>query len=165
MTCDGSYGTRADHLPRSMVKVARAGQQSGRLLTWVGRSGVELLELGEHLQYEHQSLRRYPQGSDGAIDWNAVPGGLVLMSIESDSIDLSAVIRRSAPGAGDLVFLWGSSVVPSVRMEMEVALSHLTVIIETEPEFWIYSPSDQVLLEHSFSGVVTVARVPADETT
>lgn len=162
MTLDGVYGTRPDLLPRSMVRVVRADQLGGRRLAWAGRSGVELLDLGEHLQYEHESLGRYPRGSDGAIEWSAVADDLLLRSVESDSIDLSSVIQQYAPDAGGIVFFWGSLAVPSVKMEIELAISHLSSIMESMPEFWIYSPSDRVVLEHSFSGVLTVARVPAD---
>jgi len=60
------------------------------------------------------------------------------------------------------VFFWGSLAIPSVKMGLESSVSHLPGIMESIPEFWIYSPSDQVVLEHSFSGVVTVAHMPAD---
>jgi hypothetical protein len=145
-----------------MVRVVRADQQDGRRLAWVGRSGVELLDLGEHLQYEHESLGRYSRGSDGAIEWSVVADGLVLCSMDSDSIELSNVIQEYAQSAGSLVFFWESLAIPSVKMESESAVSHLSSIMESMPEFWVYSPSDRVVLENSFSGVVTVAHVPAD---
>jgi hypothetical protein len=142
--------------------MVRADQQDGRRLAWVGRSGVELLDLGEHLQFERESLGRYSRGSDGAIDWSAVADDLVLCSMDSDSIELSNIIQEYAPGAGILVFFWGSLAIPSVKMESESAVSHLSSIMESMPEFWVYSPSSRVVLENSFSGVVTVAHVPAD---
>ena len=160
MTLDGVYGTRPDLLPKSMVQVVRADQQGGRRLTWVGRPGVQLLNLDQHLQYEHESLGHYPRSSDGAIAWGAVADGLVLSSMDPGSIELSSVIQQFAPKASSLIFFWESLAVPSVQMELESSISHLPDIMEYVPELWIYSPADNIVVESSFSGVVTVAHVP-----
>lgn len=150
------YGTRPDLLPRSMVRVVRAGRRPA----WAGRPGVELLDLDTHLRYERESLGRFPRRSDGTVEWDEVAEGSVLSSAESDSVDLATVLRQSTPTAASLVFLWGSMDVPSVRMAPEVATEHLPAIEESTPEFWIFAPDDRVLLEQTFSGVVTVAHVP-----
>ncbi|GAA1337517.1 hypothetical protein GCM10009660_19520 [Catellatospora bangladeshensis] len=121
-----------------------------------------MLSLDRHLQYERESLGRYPRNSDGAIEWCAVAGGLVLCSMESDSIELSAAIRQFAPKADSLIFFWESLAVPSVEMGLESSISHLPDITESVPELWIYSPGDRVVVESSFSGVVTAAHVPVD---
>jgi hypothetical protein len=162
VTLNGVYGTRPDLLPRSMVRVVRADQQGDRRLTWVGRPGVQLLSLDQHLRYERESLSLYPRNSDGAIEWGAVADGLVLCSMESDSIELSTVIQQFAPKAGSLIFFWESLAVPSVEMGLESSISHLMDITESVPELWIYSPGDRIVVEISFSGVVTAARVPVD---
>jgi hypothetical protein len=162
VTLDGVYGTRPDLLPRSMVRVVREDQQGGRRLTWVGRSGVRLLSLDQHLQYERESLSRYPRNPDGAIEWGAVADELVLCSVDSDSIELSAVVREYFPKAGSLIFFWESLTVPSVEMGIESCVPRLSDITESAPEFWIYSPGDRVVVELSFSGVVTAAHVPMD---
>ncbi|SCD69478.1 hypothetical protein GA0115234_104220 [Streptomyces sp. DvalAA-43] len=161
MTLDGVYGTRPDLLPRSMVRLVRADKQTNRRLTWVGRSGVQLLTLDQHLRYEHESLGRYPRNSDGAIEWSAVADELVLCSMDSDSTEQSTVIQQFTPKIGNLIFFWGSLAVPSVEMGVESSLTHLPGIAEFTPEFWIYSPGDHIVVELSFSGVVTAARVPA----
>ena len=145
-----------------MVRVVRADQQGDRRLTWVGRPGVQLLSLVQHLQYERESLSRYPRNSDGAIEWGAVADELVLCSMESDSIELSTVIQQFAPKADSLIFFWESLAVPSVEMGLESSISHLPEITESVPELWIYSPGDRIVVEISFSGVVTAARVPVD---
>ncbi|WP_432091669.1 hypothetical protein [Streptomyces sp. NRRL F-5630] len=163
MTLDDVYGTRPDLLPKSMVRVVRADQQGGRRLTWVGRPGVQLLNLDQHLQYERESLSHYPRSSDGAISWGAVADGLVLSSMESGSIELSAVIQQFAPRADSLIFFWESLAVPSVEMGLEFSISRLLDIAESVPEFWIYSPGDRIVVESSFSGVVTVAHIPVEE--
>jgi len=121
---------------------------------------VQLLNLDQHLQYERESLSRYPRNSDGTIEWGTVADELVLCSVDSDSVELSAVIQQFAPNAGSLIFFWGSLAVPSVEMGLESCVSHLSDITESVPEFWIYSPGDRVVVELSFSGVVTAAQVP-----
>ncbi|GIJ00618.1 hypothetical protein Slu03_29950 [Sediminihabitans luteus] len=83
--------------------------------------------------------------------------------MESGSADLTAVIQQFASGPGSLVFFWASLAVPSVEMEYELSISLLPEITESLPEFWIYSPRDRIVVENSFDGVVTVARVPVGE--
>jgi hypothetical protein len=68
------YGIRADLLPRSMVKVAQAPEDESRLLKWVERPGVRLLDFHEHLRYDRASIQRFPQNRDGSIAWAAVAG-------------------------------------------------------------------------------------------
>ncbi|MCQ4200829.1 hypothetical protein M4J06_004789 [Streptomyces coelicoflavus] len=123
---------------------------------------MQLLSLVQHLQYERESLSRYPRKSDGGIEWGAVADDLVLCSMESDSIELSTVIQQFVPKADSLIFFWESLAVPSVEMGIESSISHLPEITESVPELWIYSPGDRIVVEVSFSGVVTVARVPVD---
>lgn len=160
MTLDDVYGTRPDLLPRSMVRVVRADQQGDRLLTWAGQPGVQLLNLDQHLQYERESLRRYPRSSDGAITWGAVADDLVLRSMGSDSVQLSSVVQQFAPMAGSLIFFWANLSIPSIEMGLESSILHLPIIAESAPEFWIYSPGDRIMVESSFFGVVTVAHIP-----
>ncbi|MFC7306792.1 hypothetical protein ACFQVC_21490 [Streptomyces monticola] len=123
---------------------------------------MKLLNLDEHHRYDRESLSRYPRKSDGTIEWAMATDGSVLCSMDSDSIDMSSVIQQFAPRSGTLIFFWESLAVPSVEMGLESSLAHLPGITETFPEFWIYSPSDRVVVELSFSGVVTAAYAPAD---
>ncbi|MFE3940279.1 hypothetical protein ACFXPV_00110 [Streptomyces sp. NPDC059118] len=122
---------------------------------------MQLLTLDQHLRYEHESLGRYPRDADGAIEWSAVADELVLSSTDSDSIEQSTIIQQFTPKASSLIFFWGSLAVPSVEMGIESSLSHLPDIAEFAPELWIYSPGDHIVVELSFSGVVTAAHVPA----
>ncbi|MCI3933950.1 hypothetical protein [Streptomyces sp. AN091965] len=119
-----------------------------------------MLSLDQHLQCERESISRYPRNSDGAIEWAAVTDDLILCSVDSDSVELSTVIQRFTPKASSLIFFWESLAVPSVKMEIESATPRLLDITESVPEFWIYSPRDQTVVEISFSGGVTAARVP-----
>ncbi|SDL77673.1 hypothetical protein SAMN05444921_101291 [Streptomyces wuyuanensis] len=64
------------------------------------------------------------------------------------------------PSEGDLIFMWGSIVIPSLKMTKETALMRMSEILETVPEFWIHSLQGRVMAEISFSGALTVARVP-----
>ncbi|MEU9994549.1 hypothetical protein [Streptomyces sp. NPDC050848] len=155
------YGTRPDLLPRSMVRLVRGDGQGDKRLVWVGRPGIELLDLESHLQVERDTLGRLPRNPDATVDWNAVEPGLVICSLETESADVDAILREYAPGAGSLVFLWGSVVIPSVEMTSEVARDQISAILESSPEFWICSPKNRVLMEFSFSGSLTVAQLPA----
>ncbi|WP_132287034.1 hypothetical protein [Kribbella sp. VKM Ac-2568] len=121
-----------------------------------------MLNLDQHLRYERESLSRYPRNPDGTIEWGPVPDGLVLSSMDSDSVELSTAIQHATPNAGSLIFFWGSLAVPTVEMGLEFTVTHLSDITESVPEFWIYSPSDRVVVELSFSGVVTAANMPVD---
>ncbi|MFF0161824.1 hypothetical protein ACFYRY_30440 [Streptomyces sp. NPDC005263] len=123
---------------------------------------MQLLNLDQHLQYERESLSHYPRSSDGAIVWGAVADGLVLSSMESGSIELSTVIQQFAPKASSLIFFWESLAVPSVEIGLESSISYLPDIMESVPELWIYSPGGRIVVESSFSGVVTVARIPVE---
>ncbi|MFT2016418.1 hypothetical protein ACMA1D_11325 [Streptomyces sp. 796.1] len=123
---------------------------------------MQLLNLDRHLQYEHESLSHYPRSSDGAIAWDAVADGLVLSSMESGSVDLGVAIQQFAPKAGGLIFFWESLAVPSVEMGLQFSISHLSDIAESVPEFWVYSPGDRIVVESSFTGVVTVAHIPVE---
>ncbi|GHJ39774.1 hypothetical protein [Streptomyces sp. TS71-3] len=162
MTLEETYGTRPDLLPRSMVRLARTEQREGRKLTWVGRPDVLLLDLDQHLRYEHESLGRFPRHSDGTIAWAEVSADLVLVSTDEDTADLDALIRQHCAGAKGLVVFWGSLALPSAQLPLGAALSHLSQITDSHPEFWIYDPEDSVLMENTFAGRVTVARVPTD---
>lgn len=156
MTLDEVYGTRPDLLPRSMVRVVRAGPQSVRSLTWEGRPGVELLDLKGHLQYERESIGQFPRSLDGTIDWEKVPADLVVGPVDSDAASL---IRKLSGESGRLVFFWESLAVPSVEMDSSLAFSLLSEIIEKYAEFWIYIPGSGLVVECAFSGAWTAAQV------
>ncbi len=151
MTIDDTYGTRADLLPRAMVTLTRPG-------VWSGRPGVELLPLLDHLQYEGQSLARFPRNPDATIDWSEVPSGQVLRTVDSGTADLP----RDLPDATELIILWSSLALPSLRLNPAAAATHLPDIVEQDPEFWIYSPNDRKLIETTFAGRLTVASLPPD---
>lgn len=160
MTLADVYGTRPESLPKSLVRLVRRDQPDGRRLTWVGRPGVQLLDLDQHNQYERESIGRYPRKSDGAIDWDAVTDDLILGSVDADSNELGSVIQQFTPKANNLICFWESLAAPSADLEIECFVSSLLDITESVPEFWIYSPSDQVVVEVAFFGTLTAARVP-----
>ncbi|MFF2548036.1 hypothetical protein ACFVUY_36490 [Kitasatospora sp. NPDC058063] len=122
------------------------------------------MDLDEHLRYENDSLGRYPRTADGTVEWGSVSHELVIGSSASGTIDLSSTIENCAPNADSIVFMWGSLAVPSVKMDPAAVSSHAADILESMPEFWAYSPADRVLLEHTFSGLVTTAHVPTGRT-
>ncbi|MCF6423974.1 hypothetical protein [Amycolatopsis tucumanensis] len=122
---------------------------------------MKLLDPAEHLRNERESLGRYPRNSDGAIDWTAVPEELVISSTNRDSPGLDAIIQQFVSGVGNIVVFWGSLAIPSLELSCEDFLAHLSDVLDSNiADFWIYSPSDDVVLEFSFFGVVTVAHLP-----
>ncbi|WP_200211066.1 hypothetical protein [Micromonospora coerulea] len=148
------YGTRADLLPRSMVKVARAPEGESRLLTWVGRPGVRLLGRQEHLRYEAASLRLFPQNRDGSIAWTEVPGDLVVHAEDEGMHVIGEFLRED----GDLVIMWGSLTIPSVFLRATEAMTRISEILDVDPVLWMYRAG--ALLERNFfEGTMTVARV------
>lgn len=124
-----------------MVRVVRAGQQADRRLTWVGRPGVELLNLDEHLRYERESLGRYPRNSDGAIEWGAVTGGLVLCSMDSDSVELSTVIHQFSPDARSLI-LYSQGIERTLFFQ---SVGNRVVIHCQSRTDWLPSPEFEIL--------------------
>ncbi|WP_327686226.1 hypothetical protein [Streptomyces sp. NBC_00467] len=160
MSLENLYGTRPDMLPRSLVKLALIGEGSARARKWIGQPGVELLALEEHLQYEQEALGRFPRNSDASIDWVATTIDLLTEVPDTGASRVDDAIQNFMPSEGDLIFIWGSVVIPSLKMTKETALMRLSEIEEAIPEFWIYSPQGRVMAEISFSGALTVAKVP-----
>lgn len=158
MTLEGVYGTRPDLLPRSMVRVVRSVEPDRRI-SWAGVNGVELLRLDEHLREEGQSLGRCPRTSDGGVDWDAMTEE-VLGTWDGDSTDMGALLEQYTSNGAPLVLFWGSLSIPSVKAGLATLLPSLPDIVETMPEFWIYSPADDVIVEYAFSGTVTAAHLP-----
>lgn len=152
------YGMSPHHLPKSMVRVVRAEAGSGRLLKWVGREGVTLLDFGRDREYECASLGRFPRKMDGTVDWSRTPEELVLAV--GEYLEIEALVDRFMAGSGSYVFLWGTLTLPSVEVSGSALAVHLREIVERIPEFWIYSPDRSVLLENLFSGEVRVAGIP-----
>jgi hypothetical protein len=163
MTPEASYGIRADRLPPRMLRVARPDASGDRPVIWVDRPGVELLELDEHLRYQRESLGRCPRHADGTVDWEELAGGSVLLSADSESIELASVVQAYVTPGSALVFLWDRAEVPSLRTSAELAVEWLPEITTSLHEFWMFAPDDGLLMERSLSGVVTVARLPAAE--
>lgn len=159
MTLEEVYGTRPDLLPSAMVRLARAGEASDRRIVWLGRPGVKLLDIQEHRRYERESLGGYPRDADGTVEWAEVPEGIVICSSDSDCIDIEQLVEANFSKSSDLFFFWGILAIPSVKMNTETALANISGIVEKNPEFWMYSPEDQLFLEHAFSGSVTLAHV------
>lgn len=125
------------------------------MLTWVGRPGVRLLDVHEHLRSEAASVRRFPQNRDGSIAWAEVAGELVVRAEDEDTHVIEDFLREG----GDLVILWGSPTIPSVLLKATEALPAISEILDVDAVFWMYRPG--VLLErNAFEGTVTVGLIP-----
>ncbi|GAA3033461.1 hypothetical protein [Actinokineospora globicatena] len=154
------YGTRGDHLPAFLARVVRSAR-ADRLLEWSGRPGVHLLDHTEHHHHERESLNRFPWTTEAAIDWSAVPD-LVLGTTHRDSPAAIAMANQWFTPAPHVILIWQTPLVPTVRVDTGLFLSHLAHLLESTPEFWAYSPTTHTLLESAFSGQVTLARIPPE---
>ncbi|TLW91652.1 hypothetical protein FFT09_11950 [Saccharomonospora piscinae] len=154
-----SYGSRPDLLPQSLVKVVRASAGSGRLLEWVGRAGLELLDASEDTRYQRESLDCFTHNSDGLIAWGLVDQGSILYEGNLDNPNPLGLIKEYAPDADIAIILWSNVLLPSVKLDLDVAQNKLPELARVVREFWIYLPVNSVIIEHAFHGSVTVARV------
>ncbi|WP_328992584.1 hypothetical protein OG394_39945 [Kribbella sp. NBC_01245] len=161
MTIEDTYGTRADLMPQSMIKLVKSPPGSERLLSWVGREGVEFLPLAEHERYERESLRAYPRLSDGSVAWGTLTPDPRIRSVDEDSVDPVDFVAEFTQSARDVVVLWGDITVPSVRMDGSTLSRYLSDIVASFPDFWMYLPAERIMLERSFDGVMTASHLPA----
>lgn len=156
MTIENVYGSRPELLPKSLVRLVRKDGHT----VWSGREGVQLLDLSNHLKYEQESIRRFSRRSDGTINWESTPPSLVLATLEPNHEEISAAIHSFMPTKGSLIIFWSSLALPTTEIEYRVLDSCLRDVTETSPEFWIYSPVANRLLESTFAGEVRVAQIP-----
>jgi hypothetical protein len=143
-----------------MIQLVRPRSSSTRAV-WAGVPGVRLLELDEHLDVESKSLARFPRRSDGSIEWTSVDPALVLRADDEDAADLISVVEDFGSNGATLVVRPESLVMPSFEMTSEAMAAHIQQIVDSIPEFWIYRAANQTLMERSFAGLVTIARLPA----
>jgi hypothetical protein len=151
------YGCSVDRLPRSMVKVVRAPADDSRLLKWVGRSGVRLLDFRENQQFDRASLQRFPQERDGSIVWASVPPAFVIRAERDDEQAIEVYLREE----GDVVIMWSTLALPSVLLSAAEASARVSEIMATDPLLWLYRPERDLVLERNyFEDTVMVARIP-----
>ena len=111
------------------------------------------------MKLESQSLGRFPRRDDGSVNWKGVPQGSVLESEDVGREEIERALARWMPDSDPLGLIWGSLAVPSVTVERVRMLGVLSDILETFPDFWMYAADVRVMVESSFAGNLTVARV------
>jgi hypothetical protein len=142
-----------------MVKVVRAAAADSRLLMWVGRSGVRLLDFHEHQQSDRASLQRFPQNGDSSIAWASVLPAFVIRAERDDERAIEDYLREG----GDVVIMWSTPALPSVLLSAAEASARISEIVATAPLLWLYRPDRDLVLERNyFEDTVTVARIPQD---
>lgn len=159
MTIEDIYGTRPDLLPRSLVRPTRSDDVPGRKISWLGREGVKLLDLADHLAYERQSVGRLPRASDGSVEWEHVTGASVLQAGTSTPAMLRSIGAEWISGLDQYVFFWGVLAAPSAIVRGSLARDLLITTADIFPDFWVFSPTSSILIESSFVGRVTVAKI------
>jgi hypothetical protein len=140
-----------------MVKVVRAPADDSRLLMWVGRSGVRLLDFHEHQQSDRASLQRFPQNGDSSIAWASVPPAFVIHADRDDERAIGDYLREE----GDVVIMWSTLALPSVLSSAAEVSVRISDIVATDSLLWLYRPDRDLVLERNyFEDTITVARIP-----
>lgn len=139
-----------------MVRIARMPEGG---IGWVGREGIELLDLGAHRVAEGV-LDRFARRSDGTIEWDLSAAGTVVGSADAVGELLRGALDEFAPDCECLVFIWDSLAVPSVRASRRIVAGILAEITDVFAEFWVICEGTEVLVEDSsFKDRLVVARV------
>ncbi|MEV8474474.1 hypothetical protein [Streptomyces sp. NPDC051173] len=109
-------------------------------------------------------MNRFPQTSGGVIDWEGVQGlDHLVFSNEAEGERVVADVLRGKVGQNsDVVIFWGTLVMPTVVLSVESAVNHVSEILEVGPDFWVFSPDDQILIECLQDGQVTLASIPQE---
>jgi hypothetical protein len=131
-----------------------------------GKAGppeVELLSLVDSRAVEAASLNRFGHLPGDVLDWRGVPiRDRLVYDDEPEAIKLlSRLLAERAGQESELVVLWGSLALPSVKMPVRTVEKHLPGIVEVGPQFWIFLPNEQYLIECLPDGQITGAYVPA----
>ncbi|NYH52041.1 hypothetical protein HNR06_001630 [Nocardiopsis arvandica] len=158
MSLEAIYGTQPELLPRSMVRLA-VDRSSGRRC-WKARSDIEIIGLDSYVLLARESIRRFPWKPDTSIDWDSLPEGMDIWSSSSEDASLDSFTPQVFPDPGDLVFFWEPISVPSVKVKAKEAPVYHEDIEEAFSNFWVYSIEGSVLVEKSFSGVMTASKIP-----
>jgi hypothetical protein len=156
MTLENVYGSRPDLLPRSMVRLSRVPEGG---IGWVGREGIELLDLDAHRVAEG-SFRQFPRRSDATIKRDKMASGAVIDSTNTVGERRLAALDEHVSDRERIVFIWDSLAVPSVRVPRSVADGLVTETVDTFAEFWVNCDASWFLVEFSlFKNRPVVARV------
>ncbi len=162
MTASSPYGASAASLPKSMVRLRRSGSGNPSLV-WTGINGVRLLSETEDQEARAASLLKFIRSHDGEIDWSQFdPGSILYHAADGDNAQgINAVLENYAQRSESVIFIWRGLVAPSVQVDKDHVATHLPGIVEAFPDFRIICADDQVLVDVSFSGELTVARMPS----
>jgi len=147
------YGSRRDLLPKFMVAQSPTG-----------RVGLNVLNLEQSRELEAVSLNRFPQTSGGVIDWEGVPV-LERLSFANEAEGgrvIANVLRGKVGWDSDVAIFWGTLVMPTVILSVELVANYVDDILEVGPDFWIFSHDDQILIECLQDGRVTLALIPEE---
>ncbi|WP_146252084.1 hypothetical protein [Xylanimonas oleitrophica] len=75
---------------------------------------------------------------------------------------MDTLISEYAPVAGRMVIFWDSLAIPSVEVDIGLLSRFWPEVVGQHAEFCVYFPEEAILVELSFAGRVTVAKVPKD---
>jgi len=72
------------------------------------------------------------------------------------------ILRGKVGWNSDVAIFWGTLVMPTVVLSAESVANHVGDILEVGPDFWVFSPDDQILIECLQDGRVTLALIPKE---
>ncbi|GAB3493319.1 hypothetical protein [Nocardiopsis coralliicola] len=163
MTRSDRYGTDAKSLPAALRRICVVEEDGVRRPGVRAVAGVRLLSAAEHEHAWARCVGRFPQRSDGSVDWDAVPEAVIESSAEDGTAEgdrlLAGTVLRWFPEGTPLVF-WGAAAVPTAHIGAALLAAALPEAIARFADFWIADEEAGVLLERAFDGAVTVAALP-----
>ncbi|XVS61744.1 hypothetical protein ACQPYE_26020 [Actinosynnema sp. CA-299493] len=148
-----------DHVvPLQPLPSALAGQEAESM-------GVRTLTRAQSREVDAKSLNRFGHLSGDVLDWGGVP--VLDSAVYTDEADavrrLRELVARRASDSAEVVVLWGSSGMPTVKMPVAALDRYLVDIVEVGPQFWLYLPAERYLVECLPDGRITGASVPDEE--
>ncbi|MQY15648.1 hypothetical protein SRB5_58360 [Streptomyces sp. RB5] len=144
------YGSRPDLLPDFI----RAGNPA-----------IHPLSLEESRAMESVSINRFQATIGGRISFEAAE--VVSRETFRDEGDgastIARLLRDFFGSTSEVVTFWDNLIMPTVRLPVAMAVENSRELLESDVDFWFYSPGNPILIECRQDGNVTVAHISAIE--
>lgn len=126
------------------------------------RADVMVLDRDENDAFESLSLRRFPHSGWSGIDWERcgfADQGFVRSESEAAEL-IRSWLRRLLADDSLLVVFWGNLAVPAVAMPVKIAIRYVEEILYTSDDFWLFAVDENILIEFTHEGTLTMGRIP-----
>ncbi|MDT0459922.1 hypothetical protein RM550_30075 [Streptomyces sp. DSM 41527] len=152
MTGNNMYGSRADLLPRFIADSLRKSNQI-----------IRVLSADENSAAVNISLNRFSHASAGVINWDGTPGAEMTSFADEPAGKevLKNTLTRIFNQESSATLFWGTMVLPSVTLPVNLAEIHSDELVERDVDFWLFCPESEQLIEFRQDGYVTSAPIPS----